>query len=162
MKMSRRRFPAPVRVLAAWGLVLWCTSCNDDQLTVGGGSVSPETSSPILFTSGRNGNLDIFLMRSDGGASRYLTRNAAFDHSAEWFPDGYGLKMAFMSSRDGDYEIFVMLVASRELQQLTDNTARDGFPRWSPDGSRILFTSDRGRGLEFTALFWIPIPEPLK
>jgi Tol biopolymer transport system component len=129
-------------LLAISGLLLCSDSCNNDEVT--GSSV--EGRSPILFTSGREGNFDIYIMESDGSAPRRLTRDTAVDQSADWSPDGF--EIAFMSRRDGDYEVYVMLVNGRGLRQLTSNGTADGFPRWSPDGSQILFTSARDGNLE--------------
>ena len=96
---------------------------------------------PMLFTSRRNGNFDIYITEADGSQARRLTFDAGVDQSADWAPDRF--KFAFMSNRNGDFEVFVMFSSGRGLRQLTSNTASDGFPRWSPDGSQLLFTSNR-------------------
>ncbi len=132
-------------LLAASWLFLLSTSCSGDPFD---GPFSPGDSR-ILFTSGRDGNLNLFMMEEDGSAPIPLPTHPAVDQSAHWYPDGYGWKIAFMSDRDGDYEVFDMITGGRRrLLQLTNNAARDGFPRWSPDCSQMLFTSDRDGNLE--------------
>ena len=60
----------------------------------------------IVFASDRDGQPDIYVMASDGGAVRRLTDNIAFDGNPDWSPDG--ARIAFTSDRDGDLEIYVM------------------------------------------------------
>jgi hypothetical protein len=133
-------------VATSWLLLLF-NSCSEDQLA----APAVAGDGPILLSSERAGNLDLYIMRSDGSVSRYLTRNPAVDRSADWCPDDYGFRIAFMSDRDGDFEVFTMPVSGRWVQQLTDNAARDGLPQWSPDGSQILFTSNRDGNYELYA-----------
>src|SRR6476661_5447017 len=59
----------------------------------GGDATGPETDTPLVprpeylfFTSGRNGNLDIYGMAADGSAQTRLTTADAVDQSADWSP----------------------------------------------------------------------------
>ena len=62
----------------------------------------------IAFTSNRDGNYEICLMRPDGADQRNLTRNPAWDNYAAWSPDCK--RLAFVSTRDGGYDVYVMEV----------------------------------------------------
>jgi Tol biopolymer transport system component len=53
----------------------------------------------------------------------------------------------------------VLKVITLQLQRLTRDPAIDTAPVWDEAHQRILFTSDRGRGLEISSLFWIPLPK---
>ena len=44
--------------------------------------------SKIVFESGREGNLDIYTMNSDGTGQTRLTHHEASDLEAAWSPDG--------------------------------------------------------------------------
>ena len=100
----------------------------------------------IVFESGRNGNLDIYSMNSDGTGQTRLTHNEAHDFAAAWSPNGG--QIAFTRARDDeDLEIYVMDADGGNQHNLTHHPALDGDPDWSPDGSQIAFTSERTNGL---------------
>ena len=95
----------------------------------------------ISFISDRDGDLEIYVMNSDGSGVTQLTHNQASDSMPSWSPDGR--RIAFTSDRDGDLEIYVMNSDGSGVTQLTHNQASDSMPFWSPDGRRIAFASDR-------------------
>jgi len=132
------------RTIPCFALVMAVISCGRGDATSRMPSQPPVANKGgVLFTSGRDGNVDIYVLEADGSSPRRLTKDVAVDQSADWSPDGS--RIAFMSNRDGDFEIFVMAADSTAVRQLTYNDLPDGFPRWSPDGSQILFTSWRAR-----------------
>src|SRR5918992_1369409 len=133
------------RRLAILGVLLGCggDEFHPPPLT---GPPALASEQRISFSSTRDGNLEIYTMKSDGSDARRLTNDLAADHNADWSPDG--TRLAFMGYRDGDYEIYIMNADGTGLRQLTHNSAHDGFPRWSPDGLQIMFTSLRGGNFE--------------
>ena len=62
----------------------------------------------IAFTSTRDGNYDIYLIRPDGTGLRNLTQHPAQDKDPTWTPDGTHL--TFVSNRDGKFEVYSMVV----------------------------------------------------
>ena len=110
--------------------------------------------SKIVFQSGRNGNLDIYSMNSDGTGQTRLTHNEAHDFAAAWSPNGR--QIAFIRTWDDeDLEIYVMDADGSNQRNLTQyqHLALDGSPDWSLDGSQIAFTSDRvNNGLSLFAM----------
>jgi len=102
---------------------------------------SPD-STKIAFSSGRNGDREIFLVNADGTSPVNITHfGSAWDGNPVWSPDG--TKMAFNSYRDGNYEIYVMNADGTGQINLTNNPASDGSMVWSSDGTKIIFVSDR-------------------
>jgi len=52
--------------------------------------------------------------------------------------------------------------AGGDLYHLTSAAGHNTSPIWEAANDRILFTSDRGRGLEFSAIFGLPVPPALR
>ena len=103
----------------------------------------------LVFSSIRvkNGNFDLYRMRSDGSRLRRLTRGAGFERYPRWSPDGGAI--AYVSDRtrprsDTAYELYVLRGTS--LRRLTNDRAVDDQVSWSPDGKRLVFASNRGSG----------------
>ena len=97
--------------------------------------------SQIAFTSDRDGNQEIYVMKADGLNQNRLTSNLTQDFLGSWSPDSS--QIAYSSIRDGSFDIIVMDVDGSNQTNLTDNPSRDWNCTWSPDGSRIAFTSNR-------------------
>ena len=116
----------------------------------------------ILFTSTRNGDLDIFVMNADGSDVRQLTHELGYDGGA-WFSDD-GKKVVYRSQqpktpeeiadykdllsrglvRPGNLEIWVMEADGSHKRQVTHNGAANFAPYFFPDGKRIIFASNMG------------------
>jgi TolB protein len=67
-------------------------------------------------------------MNADGTKRVRLSRNAAFDGSPTWSPDG--TKIAFESTRSGNYDIWWFLASSADVTQATSNKHTDRHPDW--------------------------------
>ena len=107
-----------------------------------------EAQAQIAFSSDRDGDLEIYVMGTDGGNLRRLTKNSDGDWDPSWSPDGK--RIVFLSNRDGHVdggapipEIYVMDADGGNQQNLTNTPNADRSPSWSPDGKRIVFESDR-------------------
>ena len=100
----------------------------------------------IAFESRRDGNLEIYLYRTDTHSELRLTNNASDDRNLAWARTGN--RMAFDTDRDGNSEIYAMNADGTGQTRLTDNLAQDFNPIWSPDGTRLAFLSDRNGNTE--------------
>ena len=100
----------------------------------------------IAFVSGRDGNLEIYVMNADGSNQTRLTNHPAGDAFPTWSPDGS--RIAFHSNRDGNHEIYLMNDDGTNVTRLTNNPDLDISPAWSPDGTRIAYVSRKGEGIE--------------
>ncbi|HEX6033550.1 MAG TPA: DUF5050 domain-containing protein, partial [Anaerolineales bacterium] len=99
----------------------------------------------IIFTSNRDGDWEIYKMRSDGTGLSKLTNNSAGDRQSSTSKAG---RIVFTSNRDGNAEIYVMNADGSQQTNLTNSPAADYEPVWSPDGKRIAFVSRVGEGGE--------------
>ncbi|MDZ7360820.1 MAG: glycosyltransferase 87 family protein [candidate division KSB1 bacterium] len=77
-----------------------------------------------------------------------------------WSPEASSI--VFSWNRNGNRDLWAINRHTRQLQRLTRDPAIDTAPVWDEVKQRILFTSDRGRGLEFSTLFWIAVPNTIK
>jgi Tol biopolymer transport system component len=88
---------------------------------------------------------DLFIIRSNGGGLKRLSRNPeqVYYDSPTWSPNGQ--KLAFVRGTPFRTDIFVMNRNGRGAHRLTPH-ARD--PDWSPSGNQIVFASQfESRGL---------------
>ncbi|QDU45002.1 translocation protein TolB [Symmachiella dynata] len=95
----------------------------------------------IAFTSTRDGNQELYIVRPDGKEMQRLTDHAAIDEHPTWSPDGK--KIAFATNRWGDFELATCDLATQTITRLTESRGLDNYPAWSADGKTIAFTSNR-------------------
>ncbi len=143
------------------------------QLTHEFGYDAEATFSPagdrVVFTSLRDGDLDLYTMRPDGSDVRRLTHDAGYDGGAFFSPDGarivwrahypanaqelvdYRSLLARGLIRPGALDIYVMNADGSGRVRLTDNGAANFAPYWHPSGEWIVFSSnmDDSRGRDF-------------
>ena len=133
---------APVTSSAANGAnVTGIAGALVDQLTLNLTGPGTLSDTKLAFSSGRDGNNEIYSMNADGTNPTNLTNNLASDSAPSWSSDG--TKLAFVSNRDGNAEIYSMNADGSGQTRLTNNAASDSNPSWSPDGTKIAFRSGR-------------------
>lgn len=92
----------------------------------------------LTFTGGRNGEWDIYKIRSDGSEDEVrLTDHPALDDGSEFAPGGEHIY--FNSARSGRMEIWRMRVDGSGQEQVTDDEFNNWFPHVSPDGKNIVY-----------------------
>ena len=114
----------------------------------------------IVFTSMRNGDLDIFTMDADGSNVKQLTHELGYDGGPFWSYDGtkivyraehpqtpqqiadYKRLLARGLIRPGNLELWVMNADGSGKHQVTHNGAANFAPYWLPDGKRIIYASN--------------------
>ena len=100
----------------------------------------------IAFTSNRDGNQEIYIMKLDGTEQTNITNNPSDDFSPKATHSGD--RIVFVSTRDGSQDVFIMYADGTSQGNLSNNPAQDSLPAWSPDAAWIAFTSDRDGNLE--------------
>ena len=124
----------------------------------------------IVFTSVRDGDMEIYSMNADGGDVKRLTNRLGPDGGPFFSPDGTQIVFRGRTLTPGpeldDYrtllreglwrptslEIFVMNADGSGLRQVTSLGGASFAPYFSPDGKKIIFSSNqhnpRGRDFE--------------
>ena len=101
----------------------------------------------IAFATDRSGDVQIWLMNSDGSNQRQLTNLTGGACQPDWSPDGS--RLVFISPCAGEQEdyresaLFIINIDGSGLIPLVGSRGGDYDPAWSPDGSQIAFTSLR-------------------
>ncbi len=123
----------------------------------------------IVFTSTRDGDLDLYKMRLDGSGLVRLTSTLGYDGGAFFSADGrrivfrasrpegpaeeaeYRALLARRLVRPGKLEIYTMSADGSGVRQVTHLGAASFAPFFHPDGRRIVFASNVGdpRGRNF-------------
>jgi TolB protein len=122
-------------------------------------TVSPDGTT-IVFTSARDGDLEIYTMRTDGTEVRRLTDEPGYDGGPFFSPDGKRIVYRRDASSDeehlkryrellagglyapGALEIWVMDRDGSNKRQVTRLGAASFAPYFYPDGKRIIFSSN--------------------
>lgn len=124
----------------------------------------------ILFTSDRDGDLELYGMDAEGKNVKRLTNSPGYDGGSFYSPDGKLICFRAQVIKDSlelkDYqnlleqglirpsklELFIMNADGTGRKQLTNNGAANFCPYFSPDGKKIIFSSNmhdpQGRNFE--------------
>lgn len=123
------------------------------------GTLSPDGKT-IIFTSLRNGDLDLYTMRADGSHLRRITKELGYDGGAFFSRDGkrivwrasrpktkdeiaaYRELIAESQIRPMTLELYVADADGRHARQVTHNGAANFGPYFFPDGKRIIYASN--------------------
>jgi TolB protein len=91
----------------------------------------------IAFTSMRDGDMDIWLMRPDGEIIANLTGDNPLDDAVpHWSPDGNRIAYQ-VEGEHGNWEIGVLDLVTGVTRQITQGTAWSAQPAWYPVDSRV-------------------------
>jgi Tol biopolymer transport system component len=114
----------------------------------------------IVFTSAKDGDLEIYTIRTDGTELRRLTHEVGYDGGAFFSPDGskivyrahhptdpdevadYQRLLRQGLIRPGLVDIWIMDADGSNKIRLTDNGAADFAPFFHPSGEKVLFSSN--------------------
>jgi hypothetical protein len=87
---------------------------------------------------------DIFVLATETGGVRRLTKTVATESLPQWSPDGRRIAYDREAGRSTEYEVFVMNADGTGRRNLSRRRGVvDGSPVWSPGGELIAFVSDR-------------------
>ena len=100
----------------------------------------------IAFVSNRDGNLEIYVMNSDGSGQRRLTRHPGVDGSPAWSPDGRSI--ACGCERGGNFDIYVISADGSGQRRLTREPRGRCGPELVARGTQNRLRAQARRALE--------------
>lgn len=99
----------------------------------------------IAFTSGRSGQLEIWVANRDGSSLRQVTSlgQEGYVGSPRWSPDGRQIAFDFAARDSTLPNVFVVDASGGSPWPITTAASTDLTPSWSSDGRGVYFASDR-------------------
>ena len=101
----------------------------------------------MVFTSTRNGDLDLYTCDLNGENVIRVTTELGYDEGAFFSPDGERI-LFFSNHATGrfPFNIYMIDVTGENLTQITYDEAFDSSPMFSPDDTKLTFSSNRNNG----------------
>lgn len=93
----------------------------------------------ILFASGVDGAVQLFVVNRDGGSVRQISNLPAIRGRSDWSPDGQFI--VTYSGPAWNREVYVMNADGSNARQLTPSGGNSQGPSFSPDGQWVAFTA---------------------
>jgi dipeptidyl aminopeptidase/acylaminoacyl peptidase len=120
----------------------------DDFISLGRAAdpqISPDGKMVAFVISYQNkmenrSNSNVYLIPTDGGELRQLTRATGANYNPRWMPDGKSI--AFVSTRDGEAEIWTISVGGGEARKVSTISTGVSDLQISPDGKWYGFDSE--------------------
>ena len=91
----------------------------------------------LVFTSDRDGNLELYTITSDGRSEQNVTNSQRDEYSPRVSPNGR--LVAFQSGSGADVAIEVMGLDGSDRTRLTTGPGLNRSHRWSPDSTRLAY-----------------------
>jgi dipeptidyl aminopeptidase/acylaminoacyl peptidase len=138
-----------VIILVTCGLALAKRPITFDDLVKMQRVSDPQVSSDGRWIAYVQGTVDleanktirhIWLVPTEGGEPRQLTRSDGSDTRPRWSPDGRSL--AFVSTRGGKSQIWVIPMTGGEARQITSLATEADGVTWSAKSDALVFTSE--------------------
>lgn len=122
-------------------------------------TISPQ-GDKIIFTSTRNGDIDLYEMNLDGSSVKRITNEMGYDGGAWFSPDGKNIVWRASRPRTEEeikeykdllkqglvapthMEVYVANADGSNVHQVTNMAGANWAPVFTPDGKRILFASN--------------------
>jgi dipeptidyl aminopeptidase/acylaminoacyl peptidase len=110
----------------------------DPQLSPDGKWVAFTVTTYDVANNSRNS--DIWIVSSEGGEPRQMTRSPKADERPRWAPDSK--RIAFVSTRSGTSQIWILAIDAGEAALVDTKGVEASGVVWSPDGKTLAFVSD--------------------
>ncbi|RME40603.1 MAG: hypothetical protein D6788_02985 [Planctomycetota bacterium] len=96
----------------------------------------------IVFTSQRDGDLELYIMNADGSNQRRLTHGKGYDGGPFFSPDGKTILYRGDRRNDGKMNLQIRMIDpdGKNDRALTDNQLFNWCPFWHPRGDAFIFT----------------------
>ena len=96
-----------------------------------------EGTQPILFTTNRDSNYEIYRMNVDGSNQQRLTNTLENENGGIWSPNGQ--KILYGKSISNTSQIWVMNADGTNQKLISETTGLNNLYKWSPNGQKIVF-----------------------
>ena len=130
--------PYGLATAAAIAIALWAATLTTAAVACGVGQP------PIVFTSDRDGNREIYSVKADGQDEQNLTNSPRDETMPVVSPDGKLVAFTVVSGDTGAIDI--MEVDGAERSNVVPSIEPNGSYRWSPGSDRIAYRAEQNTG----------------
>jgi TolB protein len=122
-------------------LVRYIAHQFSDEIVLAATGVRGAATSRICYSSGANGNKEIFVSDYDGANARQVTRHNDISITPKFSPDGK--KIAYVSFKDRYQFLYVFDLATGQSTPLSKKPGMNAAPSWDPNGQRMAVVLSR-------------------
>jgi len=97
----------------------------------------------IMFLSNRDGNQEIYKMKTGGSEQTRLTTNPFNEFNPQWSPDGKRI-LYYYEKGDNKDQLYIADQDGHNVTHVSSDSTHNYYPSWLPDGKTTIYGTKDG------------------